>query len=92
MTGAWLLCLAMLLDAALGEPRWLWQRLPHPAVLMGHFVGALDRKWNRGRYRKARGIAALLTLVLVALGIGLALSVLGPIAEVILAAILLAQR
>ena len=92
MTGAWVLCLAMLLDAALGEPGWLWRRLPHPAVLMGHFVGALDRKWNRGRYRKARGIGALCTLVLVALGVGLALSVLGPVAEVIVAAILLAQR
>ncbi|MFT7057659.1 MAG: adenosylcobinamide-phosphate synthase, partial [Pseudorhodobacter sp.] len=32
MTAA-LLGLALVLDAALGEPKWLWDRWPHPAVL-----------------------------------------------------------
>ena len=36
------LLLAMLLDALLGEPDWLWRRLPHPAVLMGRMVGWCD--------------------------------------------------
>ena len=39
---AGLLVGAMLLDAALGEPRWLWSRWPHPAVLMGRAVGWLE--------------------------------------------------
>ena len=34
-----LLIPALLLDAALGEPKWLWSRAPHPAVLMGRAVG-----------------------------------------------------
>ena len=33
------LVIALLLDAAFGEPRWLWQRLPHPTVLMGWVIG-----------------------------------------------------
>lgn len=86
------LVLAMLLDAALGEPRWLWDRLPHPAVLMGRAVGWCDRVLNRGAARRARGIAALTGLGLLALGLGWTLSQLGPLVEVIVAAILLAQR
>jgi cobalamin biosynthesis protein CobD/CbiB len=35
-----ILILAMLLDAAFGEPKLIWDRVPHPAVLMGRLVGA----------------------------------------------------
>ncbi|NAZ37391.1 adenosylcobinamide-phosphate synthase CbiB [Rubellimicrobium sp. CFH 75288] len=87
------LVLALLLDAALGEPRPLWSRLPHPAVLMGRAVDALDRRLNRGGARRLRGALALLLLAggAAALGWLLARS-LGPVAEVVLGAILLAQR
>ena len=89
-----LLIPALLLDAADGEPEWLWSRLPHPAVLMGRAVAALDRRWNTGAARKARGIAAVLVLVAGAGALGLALAALpgGPLWEILLAAILLAQR
>jgi adenosylcobinamide-phosphate synthase len=89
-----LLIPALLLDAAYGEPEWLWSRLPHPAVLMGRAVAALDRRWNTGAARKARGIAAVLVLVAGAGALGLALAALpgGPLWEILLAAILLAQR
>jgi adenosylcobinamide-phosphate synthase len=83
---------ALLLDAALGEPRWLWDRLPHPAVLMGRAVGWCDRVLNRGAGRRARGIAAMTGLGVLALGLGWALAQFGPVVEVIVAAILLAQR
>ena len=43
MSTAAILVLAMLLDAALGEPAWLWRRLPHPAVLMGRLIGWGDQ-------------------------------------------------
>lgn len=86
------LVLAMLLDAALGEPRWLWDRLPHPAVLMGRAVGWCDRVLNRGAARRARGIAAMTGLGILALVLGWVLSQLGPVVEVVVAAILLAQR
>ncbi len=87
------LALALLLDAAFGEPRLLWSRWPHPAVLMGRAVGWLDTRLNTGDYRRLRGIAALLALVLGAGALGLALAALPGIwADVIVGAILLAQR
>ena len=87
------LALALLLDAAFGEPRLLWSRWPHPAVLMGRAVGWLDTRLNCGTQRRLRGIAALLALVLGAGTIGLALAALPGIwADVIVGAILLAQR
>ncbi|WP_297780049.1 adenosylcobinamide-phosphate synthase CbiB [uncultured Roseovarius sp.] len=82
----------MLLDAALGEPRLLWDRVPHPAVLMGRAVGWCDRVLNRGALRRARGVAAMAGLGLLALGLGWALAQAGPVVEVIVAAIVLAQR
>lgn len=89
-----ILALAMLLDAALGEPRWLWSRLPHPAVLMGRAVDALDRRLNRGRHRRARGTLATALLVAGATAIGAALHALptGGVLDLIAAAILLAQN
>ncbi|GHF57603.1 adenosylcobinamide-phosphate synthase CbiB [Seohaeicola zhoushanensis] len=92
MSNAALLVLAMLLDAALGEPAWLWSRLPHPAVLMGRVVGALDRDLNRGEARRLKGVLTLLVLMGGAIALGLLLARLGPVVEVLAAAILLAQR
>ena len=57
------LLLALLLDAALGEPRLLWDRLPHPAVLMGRAVAALDRRLNEGDGRRPKGVLAVALLV-----------------------------
>ena len=92
MSTAAVLALAMLLDAALGEPDWLWRRLPHPAVLMGRLIGWGDRRLNRGQARRAKGVALLLALMIGAALLGWALSLFGPLIEIILAAILLAQR
>lgn len=83
----------MVLDAALGEPRWLWDRVPHPAVLIGRAIGWADQRWNRGAARKLKGAALMLGLALAALVAGLALRAIpGQLAEVIVVAILLAQR
>lgn len=87
------LALAMALDAALGEPRWLWDRVPHPAVLIGRAIGWADRRWNCGDARKAKGVALMLGLALAALALGhLLRAIPGQLAEVIVLAILLAQR
>lgn len=92
MTTAALLAAALLLDAALGEPEWLWSRLPHPAVLLGRAVGALDRLLNRGEGRVLKGALAAAILGFGALTLGEALARLGPLAEILCAAVLLAQR
>lgn len=87
-----MLAVAMLLDAALGEPRALWDRLPHPAVLMGRAVGWCDAALNRGDARRARGVLAILGLGAAAVTLGAIVSAAGPVAEIAVAAILLAQR
>ena len=94
MTLPFLVLLAMLLDALIGEPRWLWSRLPHPAVLMGQYVALLDRWLNKGRARRLRGIAALTMLVSSALAFGLLIETLpfAPILTVLIGAFVLAQR
>ncbi|WP_428928785.1 adenosylcobinamide-phosphate synthase CbiB [Marinibacterium sp. SX1] len=92
MSGPVCLILAMALDAALGEPRWLWSRLPHPAELMGRAVGWLDQRLNRGPGLRLRGLLALAILMAGAGGLGWLLAQLGPVVEILCAAILLAQR
>jgi adenosylcobinamide-phosphate synthase len=94
MTNALILACALLLDAALGEPRWLWSRAPHPAVLMGRIIGWCDMRFNQGSNKKLKGTACLIALCSAAIALGLFITALpfGWIIELILAAILLAQN
>jgi len=92
MSHATLLTLALLLDAALGEPRWLWPRYPHPAVLLGRVIAQADERLNTGAGRKLRGIITIAALVIAMLILGKTLALAGWLPELILAAILLAQR
>ncbi len=92
MSTATILVLAMLLDAALGEPRWLWDRVPHPAVLMGRAVGWLDIRLNRVPNRRLRGVAAMGALACGAVVLGYMLQALGSIVEMLVVAVLLAHR
>lgn len=89
-----ILTLALLLDAAFGEPKQIWDRLPHPAVLMGRLVGALDRRFNRGADLRLKGTGVAAALVLIGLGIGWLIHALPDlgIVEIVVLAILLAQR
>lgn len=82
--------IAMLLDALMGEPDWIWRRVPHPAVLMGRAIGWLDKRFNHGSL--LAGGAVLAVLVVAAGMLGLLLSAFGPVAEVLIGAILIAQK
>lgn len=85
------LVLAMVLDALLGEPKWLWARLPHPAVVMGRAVGVLDARMNDDT--RGAGAFAVSIMLVGAIALGLMLMVLPGIwAEVIVGAVLLAQK
>ena len=87
------LVLALCLDALFGEPKALWDRLPHPAVLMGRAVGWIDKKVNKGGARWLRGTLAFALLCGAALALGFALqTVPGTFVDVILAAILFAHK
>ncbi|WP_299666920.1 adenosylcobinamide-phosphate synthase CbiB [uncultured Ruegeria sp.] len=92
MSTAFLLVCAMCLDAALGEPDWLWSRVRHPAVLMGNAIGWLDNRLNQGSHRRLKGVTAVIILVLATYAVGYLLALLGPIAEIVVCAILLAQK
>lgn len=92
MSTAALLLPALLLDAVLGEPKWLWSRAPHPAILMGRVVGFFDHRLNHGRNRRQKGVITAAALLIFGLILGLLISLLGPVAEVICASILIAQR
>ncbi len=83
---------ALLLDAVLGEPRWIWDRVPHPAILMGRAVGWCDARLNDGT--RLRGIAAMTGLGILALLLGLGIAALpgGALWSWLVAASLLAQR
>jgi adenosylcobinamide-phosphate synthase len=89
-----LLIPALLLDAALGEPKLLWDRFPHPAVLMGRAVAWAEARLNTGENRKARGVLAMAGLGGAALLLGWLIHILPDfgVIEVIVAAILLAQK
>ena len=53
--------LAIAIDLAVGDPR----SLPHPVVLIGRFISAFERLWNRGTAQQRRLSGFLLTLVVV---------------------------
>lgn len=80
----------MLLDAGLGEPPWLWSRAPHPAVLMGRAIAWFERRFNSGNF--SIGTVVLVGLVGAAWLLGVMLSAFGPLVEIIIAAILIAQK
>jgi adenosylcobinamide-phosphate synthase len=88
------LFVAILADAAFGEPIWLWQRLPHPVVVTGKLVGFLDKTLNHNKYRIWRGFIALGIIILLAGSIGLVFEYTQEIwfLEPVLVAVLIAQR
>lgn len=95
---------ALAVDAVVGDPPALWRRLPHPVVLFGRLIATLDRRLNDPRRsdgaRRFAGVGALVVLVAVAVGAGLALEVvlrllpfpLGFAVTAVLAAVLIAQK
>ncbi|MDX8346770.1 adenosylcobinamide-phosphate synthase CbiB [Cognatiyoonia sp. IB215446] len=87
------LILGMVLDALIGEPRWLWSRLPHPAVIMGRLIGWCDRSFNNGPRRRLMGTLTLMELCIFAGVVGWLLQrVPGTVIDVVILAVLLAQK
>lgn len=56
------LVVGFLLDAILGDPR----SIPHPVVLFGNSISAVDRWFNKGKNRKLKGLIAATVLILLA--------------------------
>ena len=95
------LAVALLADALLGEPAWLYRRLPHPVQAIGALVTALEARLLRPAAAAAQrraGILLLLLVLTVTAAIGWALAAtlravpLGWVAEGLAMSTLLAQR
>ena len=73
------LLLALLMDVVIGDPAWVYRRVPHPVVLMGMVIDWLDRHLNQIQHadalRRALGGAAVLALLVGALALGWGLHV-----------------
>jgi adenosylcobinamide-phosphate synthase len=58
---------ALAFDALIGDPDWLWRRLPHPVALIGSFIGWLDRRLNLETWspaqRKLAGVSVVILLL-----------------------------
>ena len=97
-----LLLLALAVDAAFGDPKWLYRVLPHPVAMIGKLIEAGERRLNRpdlGRVAGVlRGLLLVLLVVLASAGLGWAVECVlvdmsgGWIAEALLASSLLAFR
>ena len=61
---------AMALDGWLGWPAPLFRRMGHPVTWLGRLIAALDRRWNAGDARRAKGAAAAVLVISVAAGAG----------------------
>jgi adenosylcobinamide-phosphate synthase len=93
---------ALAFDAVIGDPDWLWRRLPHPVVVIGSFIGFLDRALNHETQspaqRKLAGVAAVILLLAIAAVIGFFIEKLlrqiafGNLLGGLVASTLLAQR
>lgn len=97
-----LLLPALLLDAAIGDPVWLYRRVPHPVAIIGRLIAWLERRLNRPqrstRDRMWRGLGTVIVVVGLAAAVGVAIARLaaylrwGWVIELVLVAILIAQR
>ncbi|WP_026988140.1 adenosylcobinamide-phosphate synthase CbiB [Fodinicurvata fenggangensis] len=99
---ALILLAALVLDALVGDPDWLWRRLPHPITLIGRLIGHIDHQFNLPNAafgtRRRLGVMVILLLLAAAAVCGMALAFLfkilpfGWIPETLLVAVFLAQR
>ncbi|MCX5493760.1 adenosylcobinamide-phosphate synthase CbiB [Kaistia dalseonensis] len=71
----WLVLAAIVIDAAIGDPDWIWRRIPHPVTWFGALIGAFDRWLNRDSsgqaLRRAMGTFTIVVLVTLAWAAGL---------------------
>ncbi|MBX5085610.1 cobalamin biosynthesis protein [Rhizobium lentis] len=97
------LLLALLLDRIVGDPQWLWSRVPHPVAMFGAAISYADQQLNPASLtrsqRRMNGVAAIVMLLLLAAAAGFVFSrffalfgLAGILLETGLVAIFLAQK
>lgn len=104
----WILLAALVIDWFIGDPDWLWRRLPHPVTWFGALIGRADALLNAAapphgerraaRRRQAMGVLTIILLTGLALATGFAVEELlsrlsyGFLALPIIASVFLASR
>lgn len=77
LTGAplWIVLAALAFDAVLGDPAFIWRRIPHPVAWFGALIDLLERCLNRADLNAAQkrfaGIVTALLLLAAAVSAGL---------------------
>ncbi|WP_424992653.1 adenosylcobinamide-phosphate synthase CbiB [Oceaniradius stylonematis] len=94
---------ALILDRLIGDPDWLWRRVPHPVVFFGKLIGWADTRFNDNgaseTRREKNGFATIAVLMIGAIVAGTflgdlfdALGGAGFVLEAVLVAVFLAQK
>ncbi|MDX3925292.1 MAG: adenosylcobinamide-phosphate synthase CbiB [Shinella sp.] len=94
---------ALVIDRIVGDPPWLWRRIPHPVVFFGRAIAAFDLSFNRRRMTaqtlRFNGTVAIAVLLAAAAFLGYVVHVAlvrlgfaGAVVEAIVAAVFLAQK
>ncbi|WP_169570207.1 adenosylcobinamide-phosphate synthase CbiB [Sneathiella limimaris] len=52
-------------DLLIGDPAWLYKRIPHPVIPIGNLIGWLEARLNRSKDHRIQFGAGLLTSILV---------------------------
>nr|WP_249807152.1 MULTISPECIES: adenosylcobinamide-phosphate synthase CbiB [unclassified Bradyrhizobium] len=77
------MAVAMVVDALLGWPSWLFARIGHPVTWLGGLISAIDTSWNRPSdppaFRRAAGLAGALVVIALAVALGWVLQSLPPL-------------
>ncbi|MEL6966758.1 MAG: adenosylcobinamide-phosphate synthase CbiB [Pseudomonadota bacterium] len=98
-----LLLIALIIDRVVGDPDWLWQRVPHPVVGFGRIISRVDDALGDDRADQARafsyGVAVLALLFLVCMAVWWLVVSLGAwlwpaawLLELIIVVVMLAQK
>ncbi|MGU3577216.1 adenosylcobinamide-phosphate synthase CbiB [Brucellaceae bacterium C25G] len=98
-----ILFFAIVADRIIGDPSWLWMRIPHPVMIFGKLISFFEKRWNHAEVPpqklRLRGSAAMLTAIFltgcVAYIVQVTLSrlgVMGHVLEAIVVMVFLAQK
>lgn len=57
------LLLALIAEAVIGYPAWLFAAIGHPVTWIGAGIASLERRWNQGRPVRRRALGVVLVLL-----------------------------
>lgn len=70
-----IMIIAILIDALIGDPPWLYKKIAHPVIYIGKLIDILDTKLNRSHIsahqRKQNGFLAIILIAGIPTSIGL---------------------